>query len=90
MSNEGFFHLQAQARRLVVPMRLVAELFGYLHLDPAKVLPMPPNGQDFSKKGHWGTGDLELSLSSQVDLDSAKPLILMAYEGRAPAPGAGP
>jgi hypothetical protein len=49
---------------------------------------MPPNAQDVSQKGHWGTGDLELSLSSQADLDAAKPLILMAYEGRAPAPAA--
>lgn len=56
----------------------------YLHLDPTKVVPMPVNGLDVSQKGHWGTGDLELSLSSQADLDAAKPLILVAYEGRAP------
>jgi len=61
----------------------------YLHLDPAKVVPMPPNGQDVSQKGHWGTGDLELSLSSPADLEAAKPLILMAYEGRAPAHAVG-
>jgi predicted transport protein len=70
----------------VVPQR--NRLLLYLHLDPAKVVPMPPNAQDVSQKGHWGTGDLELSLSSQADLDAAKPLILMAYEGRAPAPAA--
>jgi predicted transport protein len=70
----------------VVPQRNRVLL--YLHLDPAKVVPMPPNAQDVSQKGHWGTGDLELSLSSQADLDAAKPLILMAYEGRAPAPAA--
>ena len=68
----------------VVPQK--NRLLLYLHLDPAKVVPMPPNGQDVSQKGHWGTGDLELSLSSQADLDAAKPLILMAYEGRAPSP----
>lgn len=55
----------------------------YLHLDPAKLVPMPPNGLDVSQKGHWGTGDLELSLTCQADLDVAKPLILVAYEGRA-------
>jgi len=60
-----------------------------LHLDPSKVVPMPPNGQDISQKGHWGTGDLELSLSSQSDLDAAKPLLVMAYEGRAPASALG-
>ena len=61
----------------------------YLHLDPAKLVPIPSNGQDVSEKAHWGTGDLELSMSSQADLDAAKPLILMAYEGRAPSPAAG-
>lgn len=54
----------------------------YLHLDPAQVVPLPENGRDVSQQGHWGTGDLELALLSQADLDAAKPLILMAYEGR--------
>lgn len=67
----------------VVPQK--NRLLLYLHLDPSKVIPMPQMGQDVSQKGHWGTGDLELSLSSQSDLDAAKPLILMAYEGRAAA-----
>ncbi|MEZ5653209.1 MAG: DUF5655 domain-containing protein [Burkholderiaceae bacterium] len=66
----------------VVPQK--NRLLLYLHLDPAGVVPMPPNGQDVSRKGHWGTGDLEVSLSSQSNLDAAKPLIQMAYEGRAP------
>ena len=57
----------------------------YLHLDPAQVLPLPANGRDVSQQGHWGTGDLELALTSQADLDAAKPLILMAYEGRGAA-----
>jgi ATP-dependent DNA helicase RecG len=33
--------------------------------------------------GHWGTGDLELTLRSMADLDAAKPFISAAYEGRA-------
>lgn len=68
----------------VVPQK--NRLLLYLHVDPTKVAPMPPNGLDVSQKGHWGTGSLELSLSSQADLDAAKPLILMAYEGRAVRP----
>ena len=51
----------------------------------AQVLPLPANGRDVSQQGHWGTGDLELALTSQADLDAAKPLILMAYEGRGAA-----
>jgi predicted transport protein len=54
----------------------------YLHIDPAQVVPLPANGRDVSQQGHWGTGDLELALTSQADLDAAKPLILMAYDGR--------
>ncbi len=58
----------------------------YLNLNIKQLLPMPANGRDVSQQGHWGTGDLELSLASQDDLDAAKPLILKAYEGRALAP----
>lgn len=65
----------------VVPQK--ARLLLYLHVDPAQVLPLPSNGRDVRQQGHWGTGDLELSLASQSDLDAAKPLILLAYEGRA-------
>ena len=43
----------------------------YLHLDPAQVVPLPENGRDVSQQGHWGTGDLELALVSQADLDAA-------------------
>lgn len=67
----------------VVPQK--NRLLLYLHLDPAKVQPMPPNGQDVSQKGHWGTGDLELSLTSLAELDSAKPWLLAAYEGKTAA-----
>lgn len=57
----------------------------YLHVDPTQVLPLPANGRDVSQQGHWGTGDLELALMSEADLDAAKSLILMAYEGRGAA-----
>lgn len=65
----------------MVPQK--ARLLLFLHVDPAQVLPLPSNGRDVRQQGHWGTGDLELSLASQSDLDAAKPLILLAYEGRA-------
>lgn len=67
----------------VVPQK--ARLLLYLHVDPDHVQPLPPNGRDVRQQGHWGTGDLELALASQADMDAAKPLILMAYEGRAVA-----
>jgi predicted transport protein len=64
----------------VVPQK--NRLLVYLHLDPAQVAPLPANGRDVGQQGHWGTGDVELALASQADLDAAKQLIQMAYEGR--------
>jgi len=54
----------------------------YLHVDPAIALPVLPNARDVTNIGHWGTGNLEVTLSTQADLDAAKPFIMAAYEGR--------
>jgi predicted transport protein len=37
--------------------------------------------RDVRKIGHFGTGDLEVTIRSQVDFDRAKPLIEQSYEG---------
>lgn len=56
-----------------------SRLLLYLHLPPdSKTL--PANGRDVSQVGHWGTGDIELSISNQTEFDLAKPLIIKAYE----------
>ena len=57
----------------------------YLHVDPATALPVLPNARDVTNIGHWGTGNLEVTLSTQADLDAAKPFIMAAYEGRGAA-----
>ena len=56
----------------------------YLHIDPATALPVLPNARDVTNIGHWGwgTGNLEVLLTSQADLDAVKPFINAAYEGR--------
>lgn len=68
---KNFATVVAQKNRLLL----------YLHLDPASLGSLPANARDVSQQGHWGTGDLELSLSSLADLDLTKPLILAAYHG---------
>ena len=68
----------------VVPQK--NRLLLYLHLNPEQIAPLPTIGRDVSQQGHWGTGDIELSLTRQADLEMAKPLILMSYEGRGAAP----
>jgi predicted transport protein len=55
----------------------------YLNLKPAQLGSLPAIARDVTQSGHWGTGDLELVISSGNDLDLAKPFIRMAYEGRA-------
>lgn len=57
----------------------------YLHVDPTTALAMLPNARDVTNIGHWGTGNLEVALTSQSDLDSVKPFINAAYEGRGAA-----
>lgn len=54
----------------------------FLHLDPDQVSLFAPNMRDVRNAGHWGTGDLEVSITSLADLDQAKPFIVLAYEGR--------
>ena len=36
--------------------------------------------RDVRTIGHYGTGDLELTLRTLEDLERAKPLLLMSYE----------
>lgn len=52
----------------------------FLKLDPKKVSGPPDISRDVSDKGHFGTGDLELTLKRLEDLQLAKPFIRMAYE----------
>lgn len=53
----------------------------YLKVDPDTI---KKEQEDFSRDvriiGHYGTGDLELTLRTLEDLERAKPLLLMSYE----------
>jgi predicted transport protein len=52
----------------------------YVKVDPDKVPLEPGFSRDVRGVGHFGTGDLELRLSSPEDLERAKPLLLASYE----------
>lgn len=62
--------VEVQHRRLLL----------YLKLDPAEVSPLPENARDVSGIGHYGTGDFELSVATEGDVEAAKPFIEMAYQ----------
>lgn len=53
----------------------------FLRLDPKTVEVGDSFARDVRKIGHWGTGDLELSIRAQADLERAKPLLRAAYDG---------
>ncbi|MDG5498030.1 DUF5655 domain-containing protein [Niveispirillum sp. BGYR6] len=53
----------------------------YLKLNPDSVALEPGFTRDVRAVGHYGTGDVEVTLSSLDDLRKAEPLIQRAYEG---------
>ena len=52
----------------------------FLKLDPKKVVGPPGISRDVSDIGHFGTGDLEVTIKRPNDFEAAKPFIRMAYE----------
>ena len=53
----------------------------YVKLDPKKVnAPKELACRDMTNIGHYGTGDVELSVRSQSDLELVKPLLEQAYQ----------
>lgn len=52
----------------------------YLKVDPDTVTLEPGFTRDVRKIGHYGTGDLEVRISTEEDLERAKPLIIKSYE----------
>lgn len=52
----------------------------YLKIDPDSVVLEEGFTRDVRHVGHYGTGDLEVTLKSHDDLERAKPLIVRSYE----------
>lgn len=56
-------------------------LIVYLRLEAGRHPEQEGFLRDVRKIGHWGTGDVELTIKSPADIERAKPLLLEAYEG---------
>lgn len=52
----------------------------YLKLDPKEVPGPPELSRDMTNIGHYGTGDLEVTIRGETDLEIARPFIEMAYQ----------
>jgi len=51
----------------------------FLRLDPDSIELKKDFIEDVREKGHWGTGDLRISIGSSADFEQVKPLIDRAY-----------
>ena len=51
-----------------------------MKLDPRSVTLETGFTRDVRTISHWGTGDLELIIRTDDDLEKAKPLLLRSYE----------
>jgi predicted transport protein len=56
------------------------KILAYLKLDPDDVTLEPGFSRDVRHIGHFGTGDLEVTIDSDEDVERAKELILRSYE----------
>jgi predicted transport protein len=68
---KNFASIVVQKRALVI----------YLKLDPDAIKLEEDFSRDVREIGHWGTGDLEVTIRTAVDLLKAQPLISRSYEG---------
>lgn len=57
-----------------------SKILVYVKVDPSGVMLEPGFTRDVSKIGHFGTGDLEITLTSEGDLERVKPLIKRSYD----------
>lgn len=57
-----------------------SKLLVFIKVDPNKIDLEEGFTRDVTNIGHYGTGDLEITIRDQDDLDRAEPLILKSYE----------
>jgi len=56
------------------------QLLAYVKVDPGSVDLEPGFTKDVTNIGHYGTGDLEIRIKSDAELEKAKPLLVRGYE----------
>jgi predicted transport protein len=70
VKNFACVEIHPQTRKLLV----------YLKTDPSSIPLEPGFTRDVTKVGHFGTGNLEVSVSNRQDFERAQPLILTSYQ----------
>jgi predicted transport protein len=76
------FYVAYRTSQNIVCMEVQKQkIYLFLKLDPTTDAGPPRISRDVSEIGHFGTGDLEVTLKTQADLEAAKPFIEKAYRG---------
>jgi len=70
-SNFACFQIQPQARKILA----------WVKIDPNTIKLEEGFTRDVSNIGHYGTGDLEISINSDEDFERAQDLFVRSYEG---------
>lgn len=78
--NPKKFYIAYKTSQNIVCMEVQkSKILLFVKLDPKTLPDMPAIGRDVANIGHYGTGNLELTLKTSNDFDAAKPLISSAY-----------
>ena len=64
----------------VLPQKKDERIVMYLKLNPTDIKLEGKFTHDVTNKGHWGTGNLEVVIRNEQDIEKAKSLILMSFE----------
>lgn len=56
------------------------KLLAFVKVNPAEITLIPGFTRDVSNIGHFGTGDLEITLKTSADLERAKEMLIKSYE----------
>lgn len=64
----------------IIPGPAKGDLWLYLRLDPTTVVLENGFTRDVRSIGHWATGDLEVTIKNDADVEKVKALIQRAYE----------
>ena len=67
--SQNIVCIEIQKHRLIV----------HLKIDPKSIKDFPGIARDVTDIGHYGTGDLEMSVKSTEDVEVVKPFVQMAY-----------
>ena len=64
----------------VLPQKKDERIVMYLKVDPSEISLEEGFSHDVTNKGHWGTGNLEVVIRNQQDIEKAKPLIKNSFD----------